>query len=113
MFTPARREEVVVKIPRKRQSNIPVSKCATGKAGKMHLNVHRKAKAGDEAWFEFRVPPSQAQPKAVFTTCHYCGYDPDVIPADAVCPKCGGHSWERHAISVKLLPRAKAGARGK
>jgi len=100
----------MIDIRRKRQSKTPVGKLATGKAGKMHLNVHRKAGAGDEAWPEFRVPPSQAQPKAVFTTCHYCGFDPGVIPADATCPKCGGHSWERNAISVRLLPKAKAGA---
>jgi rubrerythrin len=100
----------MIDIPRRRhlKLNMPVGKSATAKAGKMHLNVHRKAEAGDDAWPEFRVPPSQAQPKAVFTTCHYCGYDPGVIPADAACPKCGGHSWERNAISVKLLPHAKA-----
>ncbi len=103
----------MIEIPRKRQLSIPVGKSATAKAGTMHLNIHRKAQGGDEAWPEFRVPPSQAQPKAVFTTCHYCGYDPGVIPADAACPKCGGHSWERNAISVKLLPHAKAGAGGK
>jgi len=97
----------MIDIRRKRQSKTHVGKLAAGKAGKMHMNVHRKAEAGDEAWPEFRVPPSQAQPKAVFTTCHYCGYDPGVIPLDAACPKCGGHSWERNAISVKLLPRVK------
>ena len=99
----------MIEIPRKRHSKSPVGKFVTAKAGKMHLNIHRKA----EVCPEFRVPPSQAQPKAVFTTCHYCGYDPGVIPADAACPKCGGHSWERNAISVKLLPRVKAGAGGK
>jgi len=77
-----------------------------GKARKMHLNMHRPP-GGVEARMEFRVPPSQAQPKHVFTTCHYCGHDPGVIPADTVCPKCGGHSWERNAISVRLLPKAK------
>jgi len=77
-----------------------------GKARKMHLNVHRPLHSGGVCP-EFRVPPSQAQPKHVFTTCHYCGYDPGVIPADATCPKCGGHSWERNAISVRLLPKTK------
>jgi hypothetical protein len=98
---------MMIEIPKKRQSKTSVGKHATGKAGQMHLNVHRKAEGDAEAWPEFRVPPSQAQPKAVFTTCHYCGYDPDVVPADATCPKCGGHSWERNAISVKLLPHVK------
>ena len=98
----------MIKIHRKRQGNTPVGKFAAVKSGKMHLNIHRKAEAEDESWPEFRVPPSQAQPKAVFTSCHYCGYDPGTIPADATCPKCGGHSWERNAISVKLLPHAKA-----
>lgn len=101
----------MIHIPRRRHKNSTVGKFTAnkvGKAGKMHLNVHRKAETDYETWPKFRVPPSQAQPKAVFTTCHYCGYDPGAIPADAVCPKCGGHSWERNAISVKLLPHAKA-----
>lgn len=96
---------------RKHQSKTSVGGASAvdkaGKARKMHLNVHRSL-AGDEAWPEFSVPPSQAQPKHVFTTCHYCGYDPGVVPADAACPKCGGHSWERNAISIRLLPKAKA-----
>ncbi len=78
----------------------------TGKARKMHLNVHRSGGASGPRP-EFNVPPSDAQPKQVFTTCHYCGYDPGVVPPDGTCPKCGGHSWERHAISVRLLPKTK------
>ena len=81
---------------------------ATTKAKKMHLNVPAGTVAkNDQTWLRFRVPPSQAQPKAVFTTCHYCGYDPGVIPANGTCPKCGGHSWERNAISIRLLPKTK------
>jgi rubrerythrin len=53
---------------------------------------------------DFRVPPSLAGPKRVFVACHYCGYGPSVVPADEVCPKCGGHSWERYALSTRLLP---------
>lgn len=52
----------------------------------------------------FPVPPSLAGPKRVFLACHYCGYDPPTVPAGAICPKCGGHSWERFAISRRLLP---------
>lgn len=70
---------------------------------KMQLNI--SCEEGDQPWPRFRVPPSQAQPKAVFTTCHSCGYDPGVIPESGACPKCGGYSWERNAISVRLLPK--------
>ncbi len=72
---------------------------------KMHLNL--AVEKADPAVPRFRVPPSQAQPKAVFTTCHNCGYDPGVIPENGACPKCGGYSWERNAISVRLLPKAR------
>lgn len=54
----------------------------------------------------FRVPPSMAGPKEVFLTCHYCGYGPAEVPAGGRCPKCGGYSWERYALSVRLLPQA-------
>jgi len=100
----------MIRTRRKRQpkTSLSATKAAAKaeKARKMHLNVHR-AKGGAEAWPEFRVPPSMAQPKHVFTTCHYCGYDPGAIPPDGACPKCGGHSWERNAISVRLLPKTK------
>lgn len=53
----------------------------------------------------FRVPPSSAGPKKVFLNCHYCGYaPPQELPEDGVCPKCGGSSWERFALSTHLLP---------
>lgn len=53
----------------------------------------------------FRVPPSQAGPKSVFVTCHYCGYSPSgEVPTGGMCPKCGGYSWERFALSRRLLP---------
>ena len=70
---------------------------------KMHLNL--AVEDGDSSGLRFRVPPSQAQPKAVFTSCHNCGYDPGVIPESGACPKCGGYSWERNAISIRLLPK--------
>jgi rubrerythrin len=44
--------------------------------------------------------------KKVFLICHYCGYEPPGLPASGRCPKCGGHSWERFAISRRLLPGA-------
>ena len=70
----------------------------------MHPNVpatrSRPAEAAD-----FRVPPSLAGPKRVFLSCHYCGYGPSVVPADGICPKCGGHSWERYALSARLVPK--------
>ncbi len=53
----------------------------------------------------FRVPPSLAGPKRVFLTCHYCGYDTPTVPPKGVCPKCGGHSWERYALSARLVPK--------
>lgn len=53
----------------------------------------------------FRVAPSKAGQKRIFVNCHYCGYTP---PEDAVltkpCPKCGGHTWERFAMHVKMVP---------
>jgi rubrerythrin len=69
----------------------------------MHPNLPGRRRESDEA-SAFRVPPSQAGPKKVFLNCHYCGYEPGVVPADGACPKCGGHSWERYAISTRLLP---------
>jgi rubrerythrin len=54
----------------------------------------------------FRVAPSLAGAKQVFLICHYCGHDQAEVPADGRCPKCGGHSWERYALSVRLLPHA-------
>ena len=52
----------------------------------------------------FRVDPSLARPKVVFTNCHYCGYSPDDVPSSGICPKCGGSSWERFALSSRLVP---------
>jgi len=57
---------------------------------------------------DFAVPPSLARPKRVFLCCHYCGYSPARLPPGAVCPKCGGHSWERYALPLKVLePRGR------
>ena len=52
----------------------------------------------------FRVPPSLSMPKRVFLCCPYCGYDPSVIPDSGVCPKCGGHTWQRYTLSPRVLP---------
>jgi len=72
----------------------------------MHPNVPplRPTRQDDES--RFRVPPSLAGPKLVFVICHYCGYDPELVPADGACPKCGGHSWERYALSARLVPKS-------
>lgn len=52
----------------------------------------------------FRVPPSKAGQKEVFLICHYCGFSPpDRLPSGH-CPKCGGSSWERYALSSRLVP---------
>ena len=56
---------------------------------------------------DFRVPPSLATPKQVFLCCRSCGYDPPVVPKNGTCPKCGGHSWERYALSARLLPKKR------
>jgi rubrerythrin len=53
----------------------------------------------------FRVAPSDATPKRLFVACKSCGYDPEVIPASGVCPKCGSHSWERFTLPEKLIPK--------
>lgn len=53
----------------------------------------------------FRVAPSDAGLKRVFVDCHYCGYTPeDPLQIEGPCPKCGGHSWERFAKHVKMVP---------
>lgn len=69
----------------------------------MHSDPHRKRRGTNRILY-FRVPPSLAGPKRVFVSCHYCGYGPSVVPPDGVCPKCGGHSWERYALSARLVP---------
>ena len=54
---------------------------------------------------QFRVAPSDSGPKIVFLECHYCGYSAtDGLPESGICPKCGGSSWERFALSRKLVP---------
>ena len=52
----------------------------------------------------FPVPPSLAQPKRMFLACHYCAYDPAVIPEGGICPKCRGSSWERFILPEPLIP---------
>jgi rubrerythrin len=54
---------------------------------------------------QFRVAPSDSGPKVVFLECHYCGYSAtDGLPESGACPKCGGSSWERFALSRRLVP---------
>lgn len=54
---------------------------------------------------QFRVDPSDSGPKVVFLECHYCGYSAeDGLPPSGICPKCGGSSWERFALSRRLVP---------
>lgn len=75
--------------------------------------VHDGSRAGaavellrreDRIASRFRVPPSLAGPKVVFLACHYCAYSPAEVPSGGRCPKCGGYSWERYALSTRLLP---------
>ena len=73
--------------------------------GKVHPNSPAARRDG-EAW-RFPVPPSQAGPKQVFVTCHYCGYSPPEVPDGGKCPKCGSYSWERFALSRKLLAKGR------
>lgn len=54
---------------------------------------------------QFPVPPSLSRPKRVFVNCHYCGYSPPEVPPNGLCPKCGRYSWERFALSIKVLPK--------
>ena len=70
----------------------------------MHPNLSPTRSRSDSTP-HFRVPPSLAGPKRVFVSCHYCGYGPPTVPASGVCPKCGGHSWERYALSARLVPK--------
>jgi len=72
----------------------------------MHPNVSRRVQRRPREMADFRVPPSLAGPKCVFLTCHYCGYDPPTVPPGGLCPKCGGHSWERYALSARLVPKS-------
>ena len=66
---------------------------------------HYAATSSPRAELTFRVPPSLSMPKQLFLTCHYCGYDPEGgVPESGACPKCGGHSWERFALALPLVP---------
>jgi len=67
--------------------------------------VHHAGRHRGRTEADFAVPPSLDQPKVVFLNCHYCGYSPQAIPENETCPKCGGHSWERFALSAKLVQR--------
>lgn len=65
----------------------------------------RTPKIPDER--RFRVPPSLSMPKRVFLCCRCCGYDPPTVPDNGACPKCGGHSWQRYALSRRLVPEGQ------
>lgn len=81
-----------------------------GKIGKKRRSK-RKARSHPNLAFDREkdsvVPPSLSGDKRVFVTCHYCGFSPSRIPPGGVCPKCGGHSWERFALASKLLSSRK------
>ena len=83
-------------------------------AGKRGSGRGRKRRpARESAEWQHQVPPSMATPKRVFVLCHYCSYSPsEEVPVTGVCPKCGGHSWERFALSVKLLAQGSAPTTG-
>lgn len=69
------------------------------------LELADEMAAEKEADMRFRVDPSKAGPKRVFVNCHYCGYSPEKgIPSNGICPKCLGSSWERFALSARLVP---------
>ncbi len=57
---------------------------------------------------DFSVPPSLAGPKVVFINCHACGHGTARVPAGGICPKCGGHSWDRFTLSARLVPQVQA-----
>jgi len=73
--------------------------------------TRRRARTSPDADGRPRVPPSQATPKCVFVWCHYCGNGVGDVPVGGACPKCGGHSWERFALSRRLLPDGLGRAR--
>ena len=53
----------------------------------------------------FRVPPSLSRPKRMYLNCPYCGFEPpNDLPPLGLCPKCGGHSWERFTLAEALVP---------
>ena len=67
-----------------------------------HYATTRQARAARR---QTAVPASASMPKRVFVLCHYCGYTPPGdVPRDGICPKCKGSSWERFALSERLVP---------
>ncbi len=76
-----------------------------GERGRRRRGQPHFAQRGPGDGGRFPVPPSLSRPKRVFVICHYCGYGPDGdVPGDGLCPKCGGHSWERFALPEPLVP---------
>jgi rubrerythrin len=85
--------------PRPKRSTPPARR--SGARPSSPARAPRRARDGADA---FRVPPSLAGPKVVFLWCRACGYGPPTVPPGGSCPKCGGHSWERFALSARLVP---------
>jgi len=75
-----------------------------GRTARRRCPRPRSAGKGSKGHWRQEVPASMAIAKRVFVTCHYCSYSPRQVPADVICPKCGGHSWERYALPVAFLP---------
>ncbi len=70
---------------------------------KPRLHGQQTGRPRSQAEWKHAVPASLATPKKVFVTCHYCSYSPSVLPESGRCPKCGGQSWQRYALSRRLL----------
>ena len=77
-------------------------KSSARRASVSHKRLARKLRNVD---WDRCVPPSKATRKRVFLTCHYCAYSPPEVPKNGICPKCGSHSWERYALSARLLAK--------
>lgn len=91
---------------RVRRKRLKPDSPATRRPGPRHPRARTACRRDAE---HFRVPPSLAGPKVVFLWCRACGYAPATVPPGGVCPKCGGHSWERYALSARLVPPAAGG----
>ena len=92
-------------VPRVRGRSAGKRRSGRGKAAAAHPAAKAPAAVAKPQPSQWRsnVPASQTTPKRVFLTCRYCAYSPPTIPPDGVCPKCGGGSWQRYALSAKAL----------